>query len=461
MEKSFVLISPKFGDEGQLSILPPLGLMYMSSVLNKYGIRTYIVDGVAGNINVRKIIGIVRHQKPTHVGISMMTCQVYSGIKIAEAIKRFDDNIITIAGGSHVSATKGEVLKFTDAFDFLIYGEGEDTILELIKGKPLKSIKGLVYRQEGEWNANGPRLHCYNLDKLPYPDFSKIRSEDYRNHLSGGRININIMTSRGCPFRCNYCGISNTHGRKVRRRSVGNVVHEIETNMKKYGRKYVKFSDASFTSDRDYVIELCRKIIGRGLRISWRCSTRVDIVDDEMLGLMKSSGCEMINFGIESVNQETLDYLNKGYDTARIKKALCLCKKHGIKTIGYFMIGSKNETPKSARRTVEIAKRMNLNACQISIVNALPGTEIFNRNIDTDALSINRYENIYKSQMQPYEVCALENPQFSIKEQVRISKKGMQSFYLRPKFLWDSLLKTQSLIDFRRKLVVLLRFVFG
>ena len=128
--KMIIFITPKFGKSKPPSMLPPLGIMYLSSFLSNANIETRVVDGNADELTIRETIELIRKEKPNYVGISMMTCQVYGGIKIAEGIKKFNKNIIIIGGGTHISATKGELFKFSDAFDYLVYGEGEKTIYE-------------------------------------------------------------------------------------------------------------------------------------------------------------------------------------------------------------------------------------------------------------------------------------------------------------------------------------------
>ena len=127
-----VFISPKFGKHKPVSTLPPLGIMYLSSFLNKYNIKTRIIDGSAEELSIDEVIRIVKKENPEYVGISMMTCQVYDGIKIAEGIKKVCRKTLIVGGGSHISATKEELFKFTDSFDFLVYGEGEETLYELL-----------------------------------------------------------------------------------------------------------------------------------------------------------------------------------------------------------------------------------------------------------------------------------------------------------------------------------------
>jgi len=471
-----LLISPKLVYSGSLSRpeilgddLFKLGILYISSYLNKHGIKVKIKDYHAQNPSKKELFDLIKRYKPSHVGISMITHQVYYGIQIAKMIKEVNKKIIIIGGGPHISATKDELFKFSDCFDYLVYGEGEETVYEIIKEVNKKKIEGLIYKHNDKVYINPPRKFIENLDKLPFPDMTQINIEYYDlvPYLFDSSIQSNVsnryiymITSRGCLFNCSFCGACLTHGKKIRRRTPKNVVDEIELNQKKIRINHVKIVDPVFTIDKKFTYEFCNELEKRNIKIKWSCNTRVDSIDKALIKKMKNSGCFKIRFGIESGSKRVLKNVNKGISLDQIKKAVNLCKQFKIKVGVYIMFGNPGETPKEAHDTINLIKTFGKVHPICHRTTALPNTPLFNLAIKEGYLDIKRYYKLYSGE-KPEDCMSLNLPDFPVSKQKYFCDKVEKIMYLTPSRIISSLKNINSINDFKNKCLLFCRLLLS
>ncbi len=316
----------------------------------------------------------VREFRPDVVGITTMTSKFPMAIRVAEIAKSLDPRIKVVIGGHH-SSIFGQKLVHNKHIDFAVIGEGEMTMLELVNRmcdqKPDYSrVNGLVYKEGTRVIMNEPRQLLPNLDILPIADRDLMLNEGFVTEN-------NIMTSRGCPFNCSYCGAQVIWKRKVRRRSVQNVIQEIEYLFKRGPSRSVNFWDDSFTSDRTYTKEMTDALKKfDGLRFS--CITRLDLVEQESLVQLKEAGCSMILFGIESGNNDILKLIDKKMTRELIKRKTGMVDAAGIPWLGFFIMGYPGETRENILQTLAFMKELNPSYAEINIFNPLPGTKIWN-----------------------------------------------------------------------------------
>jgi len=254
-------------------------------------------------------------------------------------------------------------------------GEGEITFLELVnrltESRPdFSRVNGLVYKTPtGEIVATPPRELLVDLNVLPIADRSLMLNDGYVSEN-------NIMTSRGCPFNCSYCGAQVIWKRKVRRRSVSKIINEIQYLIGRSGSRSISFWDDSFTCDRKYTLELTealRKIDA----VKYSCITRLDLIDEDSLSRLRNSGCCNILFGIESGNDDILKCIDKKMTRDIIKKKVGLVETAGIPWLGFFIMGYPGESKENIFQTLEFMKELNPNYAEINIFNPLPGTKIW------------------------------------------------------------------------------------
>lgn len=366
--KTVLLINPPIyfsdGNPHALDVsVPPLGILYLASYVNKYSsdITALVMDVSAENISLQQITEKVSCLKPFVIGISSMTPQLQGCVELAGFIKNNISNPPKIfLGGPHISADYDFINRFSGIFDYAITGEAEKTFLDSIKslaqGRDIPKIQG------GEL--------IDDLDDIPIPDKNLINRKIYSEYES-------MIFSRGCPYGCYYCSRPSI-SKKVRYRSVNNLIDEIKS-VYSFCKGKIDFQDDTFTLDKNKVIAFCNVVLKENIHIEWRCNTRVDLVDDELLILMKKAGCGLIHFGIESGNEKVREgIVNKGkFCNKNINDVVKFCNKIGIKTAGYFMIGHPGETTEDLEDTKKIIFNSGINLLGLSIPTPFPGSRLY------------------------------------------------------------------------------------
>jgi anaerobic magnesium-protoporphyrin IX monomethyl ester cyclase len=363
----------------------PLGLMYIAAVLERAGYKTEILDAFMTDASFLKVgdtleVGMpygkireeIRRRKPDIVGIaSPFTCQAENAIRVGDIAKEVDPNISTVVGGPHVTAVPVEFLEGAKNIDIAVVGEGEYTMLDIAKcfeGKMnTDDVQGIAYRQDdGTVKQNALRPFIEDLDELPYPAYNLV---DMKRYLNPKRIEyrsfkdraVSMITSRGCPFNCNFCSVHLHMGKKFRAHSVNYVVNHIEYVMNKYGVRTIFFEDDNLTFDVKRLEAICDKIIERSIRFNWETPNgiRADYLTLNLLKKMKRSGCQSVFFGIESGDQYVLDnVIGKSLNLKRVVNVAKMCKDIGLRTAAFYIIGFPGERKENMLKTVELALRL-------------------------------------------------------------------------------------------------------
>lgn len=316
---------------------------------------------------------MIKGFQPDLIGITAMSNKYPMVEKIAAMTKSLFPDVPVVIGGHHPSLY-GERLLRNRNIDFVVRGEGEITMLELTervfaRNQDFSKIKGLLYREKGEIRMTPPRELIEDLDQLPIPNRELMVNPHY---FSGN----NVMTARGCPFQCSYCGSKVMWGRRVRRRSVEKVIEEIRGLIQRSGSRSISFWDDSFTLDRDYLRQLTEELRRIG-GVTFSCITRLDLVDREILKLLKEAGCHQILFGVESGSERILASIQKGMNKDFIRKKVEEVRAIGIPWLGFFIMGYPGETKEDILETLEFLKELAPPAAEINLFNPLPGTPIW------------------------------------------------------------------------------------
>lgn len=375
-----VFLSPPQNDK----IFPSLGIAYLTAVLNKEGHQASLHDGA--NSSIKEMVNYVDRASPQVVGITMNTTNRFEALELARIIKsRF--KIPIIVGGPHPTLLPDQLLRNYSFIDFIIRNEAEHTIVKLInaleKREDYSKILGISFKRNNEIIHNPPAPIIENLDDLPFPEwrFFNLKKyipqteypEEYKNSYFGS-----IITSRGCPFRCTFCSSSNFWGYKIRFRSAESILEEIKM-LYNLGVRFIVFNDDNFTSNKKRAIEVCNLIIQEGLheKMGWQCRAEVNIVDEELLSIMKKANCNMIEFGIEDCTEEGIRWFKKSHIMPQVKTAFDLCKKYNIKIKSYFIVGGDHETKENLALKKKYMEELDPDVTTASILLAYPKTEIF------------------------------------------------------------------------------------
>ncbi|MBP8003082.1 MAG: radical SAM protein [Chloroflexi bacterium] len=314
---------------------------------------------------------------------------------------------LTMAFGTHVTPIPRETMRTYPVLDFILLGEPDLTIRDLLDHlenkidqrsahiqkifaehdpayKPalnadgsvdMNGIKGLVWREQGEVIINLTRPFLKNLDDMPHPLHHLLPWQKHRMPLIKGPFTF-IVTSRGCPAGCTYCIKHVSYQYSVRLRSPEHIMEEMWI-LKKMGINNIHMYSDLFTVNREQVLGLCKLMIEQNIQLKWTSNSRVDYVDEEMLQMMAKAGCRLISWGIESGNEQILRHARKGAYPDKAEKALTWAKKAGIMNWGYFIIGLPGETVDSIKDTIAFAKKLPLDIALFHVAAPYPGTPFF------------------------------------------------------------------------------------
>jgi len=371
-----------------LTVYPPMGVLYLSSILREAGHDVRLVDADIDGLTSAEVRRIVSEYEPDIVGITMNALQSRSAFEIADLIREENPKVKIVVGGPHPSALREGILEKCRSVDAVVYGEGEVTFSELVRAfeedRSLERIKGVCFRTGEEILVNEPREPLKNLDSLPR--LALDLAEPIRRYPGaypvGGRPSIHVMASRGCPFKCTFCS-NPVWGKRVRFRSVGSLLSEVEWLREEFKVREIFFQDDTFNLNRDWFEAICDGIIERGLnkkmvfKSPFRANER--LLDLDLLRLAKEAGFWMIFYGVESGNQEILDSVKKNLRLEEIERAFRLTKKAGIRTYASFMIGNLGESRATVMDTIGFAKRIDPDYYGFAIATPYPGSEFYDR----------------------------------------------------------------------------------
>jgi len=347
----------------------PIGLYYIGAMLRENGHEVEIINRYDLKGDPLEIRDMLREKNPGVLGLSTVNANRFGGIETARAAREVLPGIKTVFGGIGATFLWRHLLKHHPEIDYVALGEGEHTFLELVtrleKGDEpgLSGIRGLAYRQGGQILSTGPAEHIRDLDSLPSP--SRYFTFEH------------LVSSRGCPANCAFCGSPAFWGRKVRFHSPRYFVDQLQ-QLREKGVSFFYISDDTFTLRKDRVIDICRDIIQRGLRITWFAISRVNCVDEEILLWMRWAGCIQISYGVESGSPRIRKALNKKIENNDIRKAFDLTVSHGILARAYFIYGSPGESRSTIRESISLLKEIKPLSAIFYILEIFPGTALYN-----------------------------------------------------------------------------------
>lgn len=370
-------------DTSNAGMPPHMGLAYLSAALRREGLSVAIVDaeveGVTFDEARRRVLGL----HPRILGLTATTYQICDGYELARMCKGRDPDLHVTLGGPHGTPLPIQSLRECEALDSVVVGEGELTFPELcrhvIDGEPLDGVAGIATRLDGEPALTPARPLVSDLDSLATPDYSLFTLDRYRPlYRTPGRrtLQISLTTSRGCPYRCNFC--FSTMGSKLRRRGLPRVMAEAERDVEEFGATQLLLADETFALGQRRALAFCREFIARGLhrRASWICQTRGDTVTPELADALKEANCVAVSVGVESGNQRVLDGIGKKLDLDRVRRGVAFLKRSGLRVQTNFIIGHPGETRDTAMDSIRMALELDADYAGFSILSPFPGTEV-------------------------------------------------------------------------------------
>lgn len=398
--------------------LPPLGLMYIASVI-EHEHDCAIVDMLSG-----ESLDIYT-DTPDLVGISTTTFTMADVMDVVREVKeRWSPKVIV--GGIHPSIYPEET-QALEGIDYVFTGEAEASILQALDQIRDGNGSGII---KGE---------PVDVTKLPNPARHKVNKNLYYSVLGKRRYITSMFTSRGCPFHCIFCH-RRTMGRVFRGRTAEQVLAEIR-EIKASGIDEVTIYDETFTVDRERVKKICLGLIREKLGIALDIRTRVDCVDNEILALLKEAGCERIHYGVEASSDRILKALQKGITLEQVERVFAQTQRLGIEILAYFILGSPGETVADIEHTIKYAKKLNPEYALFSIMTPFPDTPLY-----TLGMKQGRYGDYWRDfAVQPTnDFNGSWHHDIPDEELERLARKAYTKFYYRPSQIWREAKKLSS-----------------
>lgn len=354
---------------------PPLDALYSAAYLRSKGIPAQVIECLGLNWELAELLLHLNQSRPELIALRTSAPTFEWDLKIVEIIKLCIQTKILVFG-PYATLCANEILgkSFVDA---VILGEPEMALYEVAAKGEFQGCESVWYKDEVATKRNPQRTAIVNLDELPFPAWDMVPYQSYNGLelMRDLRPFVTSLTSRGCPHGCAYCPYPVAQGRKLRTRSPENVVEELYWLNESLGVKAVLFRDPEFAFYKERVVEICEKIIRRGIRLAWRCETRMEDLDEELITLMARAGCIGINMGVESTDVDVLRAMKrKPFSLEQAKKIIKTCRKHGIDSFCFFILGLPGQTKDSAVRTIRHALELNPDFLQFTVATPYPGT---------------------------------------------------------------------------------------
>ena len=418
----------------------PMWLAYAAAYAEAGGHFIDFIDAPAADLVSDTVISQIKRHESELVVVETSTPSIYNDIEFCEKLKLAQPEIFIVLIGTHVSALPEASLLLNAAVDAVAQGEFDATIRALADaldaGQDINQVAGLWLRNAEEVIQTGPREPLNDLDQIPFISSIYKRFLQPEHYFNPNALfpMVTITTSRGCPHHCFFCVYPQTMmGHRLRNRSVGNVVDEVEYIVENFSEvKAIFFEDDTFPANKKRCIAICEEMIRREIKISWTANARVDL-DLETMIIMKKAGCRCLCVGFESGNQELLERMRKGITLEQSEKFMHGARRAGILIHGCFMVGLPGETKETMQKTLDFAISLQPDAIQMYPVMVYPGTEAYAWYEQRDLIT----SKDFSQWLTPSGLhnTVIHGEQLSAQELVAFCDQARKRFYLRPGYI--------------------------
>lgn len=435
---------------------PPIGLMYLAGYVRHYRPgkdQMHFLDGRSELSPESEVVETIERIKPDLVGITGFTMEGPTAHRYAELAKRHSPGCTVIIGGPYGTSDAAKALEDRNV-DFTAQGEGEQTLLKLLEcldqdrssaGGRNGMPRGLAYRRNGDIITGAFPELIENLDEIPYPAWDLIDLEKYfvtgkvrraTNPIKARKRSVSLFSTRGCPYRCTYC--HNIFGKKLRKRSVENVLGEIRWLVEQFKVEDIEFLDDVFNLDRHRAKAICEGIIAAGwkLHLAFPNGLRADQMDEELVDKMRQAGTYRINYAVESGSPRVQKMIKKNLSLERARQIIDYTANRGISTGGFFMIGFRDETEEEAWRTINFALKSKLHTASFFILTPFPNTVMYE-----EALAAG-YD--MEAMYSDYGAVSANLSKMTSADLLKLRKSAFRKFYLNPRRVWAILRTTPN-----------------
>lgn len=359
---------------------PPLGLAQLAAVLEENDIDVKILDCTAMNIGAGALEQAIRQEQPDVVGATALTPFFYHAVEIAQIAKKVDPGITTVLGGPHVTYLAEETLKENPAVDIVARGEGERTLVDLVRclecGEQLAQVKGIGFRSNGETMLTESQP-LVDVNELPLPAYHLLPMDKYYFTILGRFATV--LASRGCPHQCTFCSEWRFWGGRWRKRDPKKIGDELELLVRKYNMESIWFGDDCFNVSAELIRGICDEVKARRLEFSWFYQGRADLLVEhrDLLLLMRQAGNRMVQIGIEASTQQELEELNKKLALDKVAQAVQLLRKYEIVAQGLMIVGTRSDSADSIMHKVRYMQSLDVDFPVFTMFTPFPGSDVY------------------------------------------------------------------------------------
>lgn len=424
----------------------PLGLLSIATYIKNNGYEVKLEDRCVNKSNIKKLIATF---KPDIIGVSLMSSRgIMDAVKVSKIAK--EKGIPVVWGGQMPSMQIEEVL-LNDFVDYVSYGEGEETWLEMMKalekGEAFDNIEGLAFKRNGK-TVITPCRKFSDLKDMPVSDYTLIDPPKYMQTYLGCKKMMYVYSAKGCPCRCAFCSNQTFHKSTYRKRPNEYVIEEIRYLMENHGADGFFFSDELWVVKRSDLVDFCEKVHESGLKFQWGIELRIGMFEEADYQMLYDAGCRWIFFGIESGSKEMQDIIHKNINYDKIAPTFEQLNKIGITTIASFIIGFPNETEDQLRDTVKLLNTVKANLTPVFHFTPLPGTELYDKVVADGSYKAPR------SFREMSRVVATESLGVNLSAVPSVDLRVIRSWYLWNSFSNKDALQEQGAFEFAKETIL-------
>lgn len=414
--------------------LPPLGLAYLAGALRAAGYSAVrILDANIVRDPEAELERVLAADLPDFVGLSVTTPVFRAAQRYSRLVRSRLPKATIVWGGVHPTVLPRETAA-EEAVDYVVLGEGERTIVELVRALELggspDGIPGIAFRKAGGIAVSARPPFLEDLDKLPLPAYDLLKLRSYSNPQSAHSPLGMMITSRGCPHSCIFCVNQAVLGKKYRMYSPARMIAEVRLLIRDFGVREIMFKESDFTLDHSRVREFCELLLGEPRKISWSCNGHLGLTDRELLRTMRRAGCRLIQYGVESGDERVLKTLKKGTSEALAAETFRLTRDAGIKTVANLMIGNPGDTRESIARTIALPRTLRADMANFQFCAPFPGTELHHLAATNGWFLPGRDAFCLRT-----DSCSMNATNIPTPELEGMLRKAYRSFYLRPGYI--------------------------
>lgn len=431
---------------------PPQGIMILATYLRENGFsNVHCFDAQLDDLSPEQTVDQLVGMEPDIVGLTAWTDFWYPTWKTARLLRERMPHVKIIMGGPHCMVYPELTLEHSDA-DFVVSGDGEDSLLELMKditgGNGVRDIQGVWRKRDGKVvRPLVPTATVKDITRIPVPDRLLLPYKRYNSVINPSDYETTMISSRGCPHKCVFCKM---HVQKVYARSAEQVVDEFKT-ISNLGISDVQVYDDTFTWSKKRVKDICEGILDNGLKVNWAIRDRVKGADPEIYKLLKRAGCYRIHFGVESGSAPILKASGKGITLDQVEYAVRIAKGAGLLIMAYYMFGFLDETREDAMKTIRYAIKMNTDYAVFAVLIPYPATTLYEEAMERKVIPYDFWSEYTKNPEPDFRVPHLIEQNMDRETLISLKNIALRKYYFRPKALLKELMRVSSFKDLKQK----------